>query len=226
MSVFDAVRGIPTKTVAEFYGIEANRNGMAVCPFHPDRNPSMKLDRRFHCFGCQADGDAIDFTARYFALSKLEAAKKLAEDFGISYEEQGPFGGTVTVTPGHGPVIRVERFDTEREKWKLERKQREEDGQFTETLLRYMHLLREWKENFAPESPDGEMDPRYVTALLNIDWVTYVLDEMLSGTAKERESIRKNYQERVNAIGDIMQRDGTVAERDNNKHESADGNVA
>ena len=41
----------------------------------------MKIDRRFHCFGCQADGDVIDFTARLFGLSSKEAALKLAEDF-------------------------------------------------------------------------------------------------------------------------------------------------
>ena len=33
----------------------------------------MKVDRRFHCFGCQADGDVIDFTARLFGLSGKEA---------------------------------------------------------------------------------------------------------------------------------------------------------
>ena len=54
---------------------------MACCPFHDDKHPSMKVDRRFHCFGCQADGDVIDFTARLFGLSGKEAALKLAEDF-------------------------------------------------------------------------------------------------------------------------------------------------
>lgn len=43
---------------------------MACCPFHDDKHPSMKVDRRFHCFGCQADGDVIDFTARLFGLNK------------------------------------------------------------------------------------------------------------------------------------------------------------
>ena len=52
---------------------------MACCPFHDDKHPSMKVDRRFHCFGCQADGDVIDFTARLFGLSGKEAALKLAE---------------------------------------------------------------------------------------------------------------------------------------------------
>lgn len=60
----------------------------AVCPFHNDKNPSMKLDRRFHCFGCQADGDAVDFVSRLFGLPSKEAAMKIADDFGISYDSR------------------------------------------------------------------------------------------------------------------------------------------
>ena len=62
---------------------------MACCPFHDDKHPSMKVDRRFHCFGCQADGDVIDFTARLFGLNKKEAALKLAEDFSVSFDAKG-----------------------------------------------------------------------------------------------------------------------------------------
>ena len=40
----------------------------------------------FHCFGCGADGDVIDFTARLFDLSPKEAAEKLAQDFGLIYD--------------------------------------------------------------------------------------------------------------------------------------------
>lgn len=57
---------------------------MICCPFHADRNPSMKVDFRFHCFGCGADGDVIDFTAKLFQLSLRQAAEKLASDFGLS----------------------------------------------------------------------------------------------------------------------------------------------
>ncbi|WP_431190077.1 CHC2 zinc finger domain-containing protein [Collinsella aerofaciens] len=35
-----------------------------VCPFHNDKNPSMKVDKRLHCFVCQADGDTVDFASR------------------------------------------------------------------------------------------------------------------------------------------------------------------
>ena len=43
----------------------------------------MKVDSRFHCFGCGADGDAIDLTAKMFQLSLRQAAEKLAADFGL-----------------------------------------------------------------------------------------------------------------------------------------------
>ena len=62
---------------------------MACCPFHDDRHPSMKVDRRFHCFACQGDGDVIDFTSRLFGLGSKEAALKLAEDFSVSLDSKG-----------------------------------------------------------------------------------------------------------------------------------------
>ena len=50
MNLFEAVKdAVPTRTAAEHYGIEVKRNGMACCPFHDDRTPSMKVDKRFHC---------------------------------------------------------------------------------------------------------------------------------------------------------------------------------
>ena len=67
---------------------------MAVCPFHPDKNPSMKLDKRYHCFACQADGDVIDFVAKYFNLSVKESAEKLAEDFSVPYEKYQSYNKT------------------------------------------------------------------------------------------------------------------------------------
>lgn len=52
----------------------------------------MKLDRRYHCFGCGADGDVIDFAAALYGLAKKEAAVQLANDFGLSYEDWKPPG--------------------------------------------------------------------------------------------------------------------------------------
>ena len=89
MNVFEAVKqNVTTRQAAELYGIRVGRNGMAVCPFHNDKNPSMKVDKRFHCFACQADGDVIDFVSRLFGLPSKEAAMKIADDFGISYDSR------------------------------------------------------------------------------------------------------------------------------------------
>ena len=93
MNVFEAVKqSVTTRQAAEHYGIRIGRNGMACCPFHHDKTPSMKLDRRYHCFGCGADGDVIDFTAALYGLGKKEAAMQIAQDFGLSYEDWKPPG--------------------------------------------------------------------------------------------------------------------------------------
>jgi hypothetical protein len=54
------------------------KKGMALCPFHDDRNPSMSIrNNLFHCFGCGEKGDAIDFVMKRQGLSFTEAVKTL-----------------------------------------------------------------------------------------------------------------------------------------------------
>ena len=100
LKVFEAVKqSVTTRQAAEHYGIHVNRNGMACCPFHHDKTPSMKLDRRYHCFGCGADGDVIDFAVALYGLGKKEAAVQLANDFGLSYEDWKTPGKTKKPNP-------------------------------------------------------------------------------------------------------------------------------
>ena len=87
MTLYEAVKNtVTTLQAAERYGLRVKRGGLCRCPFHNDKNPSMKIDTRFHCFGCQADGDVIDFTSHFFSLMPMAAAQKLADDFGIQYD--------------------------------------------------------------------------------------------------------------------------------------------
>ena len=85
MTIYGTIKAaISVKQAAEHYGLKVNRNGMACCPFHNDRHPSLKLNEDyFFCFGCGAKGDVIDLVARLFNLSSYEAAQKLASDFGL-----------------------------------------------------------------------------------------------------------------------------------------------
>ena len=63
----------------------------ACCPFHGEKTASLCLfedpARGWVCFGCHKGGDATAFYAEYLNLSKVEAAKQLATDFGIVYDE-------------------------------------------------------------------------------------------------------------------------------------------
>ena len=149
MNVFEAVKQtVTTRQAAEMYGIRVNRHGMAVCPFHNDRNPSMKVDKRFHCFACQADGDAIDFVSRLFGLPSKEAAMKLADDFGICYDSRQK--------PSVRPKIREPT---------PEQKYHQEENHCYKVLTDYFHLLREWKQQYAPKQPEDEWHPLFVEAL-------------------------------------------------------------
>lgn len=55
----------------------------AICSFHAEKTPSMIVSRRhgvqrYHCFGCGADGDALDYVMRTERLTFRDAAAKLS----------------------------------------------------------------------------------------------------------------------------------------------------
>ena len=173
MNVFEAVKqSVTTRQAAEMYGIKVNRNGMAVCPFHNDRNPSMKVDKRFHCFACGADGDAVDFVSRLCDLPSKEAAIKLADDFGIAYDRNGK-----------PPVLPKAREPTEKQKFEAEEKR------CFRVLSDYFHKLRAWEKDYAPKKPEDEWHPLFTEALQRRDYIEYLLDTMLYGTLEDRKAL-------------------------------------
>ena len=170
-NVFEAVKqSVSTREAAAFYGIEVKRNGMACCPFHDDKNPSMKVDQRFHCFGCGADGDVIDFTAKLFDLSPKEAAEKLAQDFGLIYDSQAP------------PRRRYVRQKTEAQKF------REDRQQCYRVLSDYYYLLKKWEADNSPRTPEEEPHPRFVEAIQKKTYVEYLLDLFLYESEEEQKA--------------------------------------
>ncbi len=75
------------EAIMDHYGIEV-RKGVARCPFHNERNPSMKVYRDgYFCFGCGNGGDAITFVARMDHVSNAEAARRVAAVCGITLPE-------------------------------------------------------------------------------------------------------------------------------------------
>ena len=88
INIFNLVKEtVNAEQVAAYYGLHINSNHMAICPFHYDKNPSMKIDDRYYCFACGATGDSIDYVSNLFSIGKKDAAIKIASDFGIPINE-------------------------------------------------------------------------------------------------------------------------------------------
>jgi DNA primase len=67
-----------------------------LCPFHQEKTPSFTVDStraHWHCFGCQAGGDAIDFLQKQEALSFTEAVERLAQRAGMELRYEGRSAG-------------------------------------------------------------------------------------------------------------------------------------
>ena len=170
MNVFEAVKqSVTTRQAAEFYGFRVNRARMIACPFHNDRTPSMKVDKRFHCFGCGADGDAVDFVSRLFELPSKDAAIKLADDFGIAYDSKSK----------PSIVARI-REPTPQQKFEAEEKR------CFRVLSDYFHKLRAWEKDYAPKQPEDEWHPLFTEALQRRDYIEYLLDLLIDGTLEDR----------------------------------------
>ena len=70
MRIFEIVKeNVNLREAAELYGIDVNRYGKALCPFHNDRHPSLYV---------------AAFVGKLFQLSPYDAARKLMADFHLS----------------------------------------------------------------------------------------------------------------------------------------------
>ena len=160
---------ITVPQAAAHYGIRIERNGMCCCPFHSDKTPSMKINETYYyCFGCHSTGDVIDFTARLFNLSPLDAARKLALDFGI--DPNTPVSAAVAL-----PRIRQEESMRE--------------GHCAAVLIEYERLLRNRQKRFAPIHPSEEWDDRFVSTSHSLPQVSYIIDCLYDADSVIRKDI-------------------------------------
>jgi len=68
------------------------RDYSGLCPFHKEKSPSFHVSgekQLFHCFGCGASGNLVQFVMRAEGLDFVEALKLLAERAGIELPEAG-----------------------------------------------------------------------------------------------------------------------------------------
>ncbi len=185
MNVFQAVKeNVTARQAAEQYGFEVKHGGMMCCPFHDDRNPSMKVDERFHCFGCGEDGDAIDFVGKIFSLKPKEAAEKLANDFGIAYDGQERYKPTKTSI--------IKRIKREQEKSAVMR--------CGNVLADYYALLRKWRADYAPKDHNESLDPRFAESLEYMGFIDEMCFEFDYATTDEKAAFAHDNADMINNI--------------------------
>ena len=206
MRIFEIVKeNVDLREAAERYGIDVNRYGKALCPFHNDRHPSLLVaDDHYHCFACGAHGDVIDFAANFFDLPLYEAAQRLAADFGIDTDRT--------------PTKEI----LEKRRQKTEAQQLIENERLCFSILSdYARVLRDWKVRYAPQSPDEPVHARFVAACHNLDQTEYYLEILCVGDSHERAEVVQ--QQMADGKLDRLQRrlEG-IHKEDENDNDTAD----
>ena len=133
----------------------AGTNYIAVCPFHNEKtascnvNPSRQI---FHCFGCQAGGDAIKFLMLYDNLPFPEAAKNLASRVGVMVEEEVLDPQQLAKIKGRSEIKRMQKSAAD---WFHRLLFKSQAAQPAREYLRSrgltMEISRNWKFGYAPE---------------------------------------------------------------------------
>lgn len=186
MNLFTEIKSaVSAKEAAIFYGVKVGRGGMACCPFHSDKHPSMKLDNRFHCFGCGADGDVINFVERMFGLSPLDATRKLIADFHLNID-------TYTASPPKS--AQTNKQNNEQELLRAFRLYRR-DALFY--LCEYHCLLHNAIKELAPTTPEEleHCHPLYEEAIHNIDFINWMIEELENANIQQQIELLDIYKE-------------------------------
>ena len=174
MNLFEIVKyGVNCREAAGRYGVEVNHCGMALCPFHNDRHPSLYVaDDHYYCFACGEHGDVIDFVGRLFQLSPYDAAQKLAADFHLTPDK-----------PPSAAALHAKRIRTEAQQL------RENERLCFSVLSDYARVLRNWKVRYAPLTQDEPLHERFIEACRSLDQTEYYLDILCAGDSYERAEV-------------------------------------
>ena len=206
MRIFEIVKeNVNLREAAELYGIDVNRYGKALCPFHNDRHPSLYVaDNHFYCFACGEHGDVIGFVGRLFQLSPYDAARKLMADFHLSPDK-----------PPSAAALHAKRIRTEAQQLM------ENERLCFSVLSDYARVLRDWKVRYAPQSSDEPVHARFAEACHKLDETEYYLDILCAGGSLERAEVAQQ-QMADGKLEELRQRLEEIHKEDENDNNTAD----
>lgn len=212
MNVFEFVKqNVTARQAAEYYGVKIGRNGMACCPFHNDKHPSMKIAERYYCFGCGEKGDAINFVEKYFGLNPKDAAMKICQDFGLDYKPGRSYKAHRSSGNNSNRKIRAKPVKSPEQLFM------ESCEHCYRVLCDYLHLLERWKTEYAPRADHGgDWHPLFMEACQKTEYVNYLLDILWDGSIEEKTAFLKDMGRKVKEleerINEINERTGSDCE--------------
>ena len=163
---FEKIKSTVTvKEYAESIGMNVTSRGMTCCPFHNDKNPSMKVSEGYYCFGCGAKGDIINFVSELYGLTAVNAAKKIMNEYGIAED--------ITIKKVNQPV-KIKNVSAKEKR--------------NDAVLYFIKLekeLKRWIEEYKPKESDDSLHPLFVYAVNNVYYYEYVIDKLMHALFNE-----------------------------------------
>lgn len=183
------------KNCAEYYGMTIDRSGRAICPFHDDRHPSLSFKGNFFkCFACGEGGDVLKLVGKLTGVSKpIEVLRLLNRDFGLNL----PLDEKIS----HKQAKVIREKAKEREHYSDLNKRFEEWSNHAFKVCNcYTKLLRFWRKEYAPKTPDEQLNPLFEESLLKLDYMEHIMQEMIFADKGEKLKFYITHGKEVDAI--------------------------
>lgn len=181
-SIFSQIKDhVTTRDAAEFYGYQVDRKGMMCCPFHGDKNPSMKVDERFICFACGEKGDVINFVSLLFGLKPYDAALKLNSDMCLGIKTDSRKGAEAPEIDASW----IKRRNSKLAAYHLER----ESDHIYKVYSDYFRIISKLLLDIGPICANDELVPAVIAMAQLRDYLENALDTLLCGSYEDKAQI-------------------------------------
>lgn len=168
---YDIVGRVSMLDAAQAYGLDPDRNGFCKCPFHGETAGSFKAysgSGGFHCFGCHAHGNVIDFVEKFFGIGFMDAMKKLNDDFSLGLPIGKKLDRLTAQRAGKQAFLRRKKI---REKKRRIADLNEAESRAFDQWKKYDDAI----DALSPETPLDDFRPEFIEALKNISAAEYNL---------------------------------------------------
>ena len=172
VAIFEAIKSAADLSdVVRHNGVELDRHGKGLCPFHPEKTPSFSAKGGYwKCFGCGEGGDVIDFIAKLHGLSVIESARMLDSMYKLQlFAEQA---NTAEIRRRARQAQLESETLTAFDYW---------IDYATAIWAWWIRTLTRWKIQYAPATPEDEPHECFIFSCAELPKAEAVFNELIDG---------------------------------------------